>query len=75
MAPNPIDFDKVFTELTRLPDTGNIAVIIVVSCVFGLYVLLLLWTRKNDKLDLLKVNILFHFFAVLVSIYSIMFIL
>ena len=75
MAPNPIDFDKVFTELTRLPDTGNIAVIIAVSCVFGLYVLLLLWTRKNDKLDLLKVNILFLIVAVLVSIYSIIFIL
>ena len=56
MAPNPIDFDKVFTELTRLPDTGNIAVIIAISCVFGLYVLLLLWARKNDKLDRLKVS-------------------
>ena len=59
MAPNPIDFDKVFTELTLLPDTGNIAVIIAVSCVFGLYLLLLMWARKNDKLDLLKVSILF----------------
>ena len=56
MAPNPIDFDKVFTELTRLPDTGNIAVIIAISCVFGLYVLLLLWARKSDKLDRLKVS-------------------
>ena len=57
MAPNPIDFDKVFTEFHRLPDTGNVAVIIAVSCVFGLYLLLLLWARKVDKLDLLKVII------------------
>ena len=56
MAPNPIDFDQVFTELKRLSETGNVAVIIAVSCVFGLYLLLLLWARKVDKRDLLKVG-------------------
>ena len=61
MAPTPIDFDKVFTELVRLPDSGNLAVIIAVSCAFGLYLGILLWTRKNDKLDLVKVNIQFLF--------------
>lgn len=61
MAPNPIDFDKVFTELARVPDSGNVAVIIAVSCVFGIYLLLLLWARKADKLDLLKVSGLFFF--------------
>lgn len=61
MAPNPIDFDQVFTELTRLPETGNVAVIIAVSCVFGLYLLFLLWARKVDKLDLLKVSGFFYF--------------
>lgn len=61
MAPNPIDFDKVFTELTRLSDTGNVAVIIAVSCVFGLYLLLLIWALKVDKLDLLKVSGFFLF--------------
>ena len=57
VAPTPIDFDKVFAELVRLPDSGNLAVIIAVSCAFGLYLGMLLWTRKNDKLDLVKVNI------------------
>ena len=57
MAPNPIDFDKAFTELKRLPQTGNVAVIIAVSCVFGLYLLLLLWTRKADQRDALKVGV------------------
>lgn len=57
MAPNPIDFDKVFTEFDRLPETGNVAVIIAVSCVFGLYLLLLVWARKADMQDALKVGI------------------
>ena len=59
MAPNPIDFDKVFTEFDRLPDSGNVAVIIAVSCVFGLYLLLLVWARKADMQDALKVDIVF----------------
>ena len=59
MAPNPIDFDKVFTEFDRLPESGNVAVIIAVSCVFGLYLLLLVWARKADMQDALKVDIVF----------------
>ena len=56
MAPTPIDFDKVFTELTGVPDSGYIAVIIASSCVFGLYLVLLMWARKNDQRDLMKVR-------------------
>ncbi|XP_078344032.1 polycystin family receptor for egg jelly-like [Oculina patagonica] len=56
VAPNPIDFDKVFTEFPRLPETGNVAVIVAVSCVFGLYLLLLLWARKADMRDALKIG-------------------
>ena len=56
VAPNPIDFDLVFTEFTRLSETGNVAVIVAVSCVFGIYLLLLLLARKYDKLDHLKVS-------------------
>ena len=56
VAPTPIDFDKVFTELAGVPDSGYIAVMIAVSCVFGLYLLLLMWARKNDKRDLMKVR-------------------
>lgn len=55
MAPNPIDFDKVFIEFTRLPETGNVSVIIAVSCVFGLYLVLFIWARKTDQEDTLKV--------------------
>lgn len=56
VAPNPIEFDKVFNEFTRLSETGNVAVIVAVSFVFGLYLLLLLCARKYDKLDYLKVS-------------------
>ena len=55
VAPNPVDFDEVFTEFTRLHETGNVAVIIAVSCVFGLYLLLFVWARKADQKDALKV--------------------
>ena len=56
VAPNPIDFDKVFIELQHIPETGNVAVIITVSCVFGLYLMLILWVRKADQKDTLKVS-------------------
>ena len=57
MAPNTIDFDKVFIEFDRLPASGNLAVIVSVSCVFGLYLLLLVWARKADIQDAWKVYI------------------
>ena len=57
MAPSPIDFDNVFIEFDRLPETGNVAVTVAVSCVFGLYLLLLVWARKADVQDALKVDI------------------
>ena len=57
VAPNPIDFDKVFIELQRITETGNVTVIITVSCVFGLYLILILWVRKADQKDALKVSL------------------
>ena len=57
LAPNPIDFDKVIIKFDRLPDTANVTVITVVSCAFGLYMLLLVWARKADMQDALKVDI------------------
>ena len=57
VAPNLIDFDKVSIELQRIPETGNVAVTITVSCVFGLYLIFLLWVRKADKEDALKVGV------------------
>ena len=52
VAPNPIDFDKVFSA-----DVGkNPAVIIAISLLFGLYFILVLIARRFDKKDLEKVR-------------------
>ena len=56
MAPNPIDFDKVFAEFGRLGETGNFVVLSFVCIVFGLYVLGLVFARRADKKDGLKVG-------------------
>ena len=57
VAPNPIDFDKVFVEFNRLEDTGNVAVIVAVAVVFFIYFLVLVIARRADKRDPKKVGI------------------
>lgn len=54
MAANPIDFDKVWFEFGRLEKTGNF-VTAVVFCVYGLYFVGLILTRRADKKDQDKV--------------------
>ena len=52
MAPNPIDFDKVFSaDLSE-----NFVVLLVVCLIFGLYILLVVIARRFDKKDLEKVG-------------------
>ena len=50
-APNPIDFDKVFVEFTRLGETGNVAVLITICVVFLLYFVVIVFARRADKRD------------------------
>ncbi|KAL9954039.1 hypothetical protein ACROYT_G041527 [Oculina patagonica] len=50
-APNPIDFDKVFTEFTRLGESGNISVLVTIACAFLLYFVVLIFARRADKRD------------------------
>lgn len=54
-APNPIDFDKVFTEFTRLGESGNISVLVTIACCFLLYLAVLVFARRADKKDESKV--------------------
>ena len=58
VTPNSIDFAKVITEIQRIPEAGNVTVIIAVSCVFGLYLILMLWVRRADQKDSLKVSLI-----------------
>ena len=58
MAPNPIDFDKVWDEFRRLGQTGNYVVLATVCSMLGLYVVGLIFARRADKKDLSKVKFL-----------------
>ena len=53
--PNTLDFDVVFTELGRLDQTGNIAVLCAIIIVLLLYLLVVIFARKADKRDQVKV--------------------
>ena len=50
-APNPIDFDKVFTEFANLAESGNISVLVTIACAFLLYFVVLVFARRADKRD------------------------
>lgn len=50
-APNPIDFEKVFVEFTRLSETGNVAVLATIICVFVLYFVTIVFARRADNRD------------------------
>ncbi|XP_078351506.1 polycystin family receptor for egg jelly-like isoform X2 [Oculina patagonica] len=50
-APNPIDFDKVLVEFTRIDESGNISVLVTVVIAFLLYFIVLFFARRADKRD------------------------
>lgn len=56
VAPNPIDFDKVFAAFGNLAETGNFVVLSTVCVILGLYVIALVFARKEDKQDELRVS-------------------
>lgn len=62
MAPNPIDFDKVFAAFGNLAETGNFVVLSTVFVILGLYVLGLVLARREDKRDELRVSVLILYF-------------
>ena len=49
VAPNPIDFDKVFEGFKNLSD--NIAVLATIVTAFAIYILLAILLRRMDKRD------------------------
>ena len=55
VAPNPIDFDKVFAAFGNLGETGNFVVLSLICSIWGLYFILLILARRADKKDELKV--------------------
>ena len=59
--PNPIDFDKVFTEFSRLSESGNISVLVTIACVFLTYFIVLVFARRADRKDERNVSIILEY--------------
>ena len=57
-APNPINFDKVFVEFTRLSETGNVAILATIVCVFILFFVTIIFARRADNRDQNRVSAL-----------------
>ena len=56
VAPNPIDFDKVFAAFGNLAESGNFVVLAVCCSIWGLYLVMLVLARRQDKKDEFKVS-------------------
>ncbi|XP_001640553.3 uncharacterized protein LOC5520843 isoform X2 [Nematostella vectensis] len=54
IAPNPIDFDKVLMEFSRLGETGNVLVLVMVCVLWAVYLLGLMVARRADVNDISK---------------------
>ncbi len=62
VPPNTINFKTVFTKFKTLHE--NAVVFITVIVIFGLYILAVIWARRQDQNDLIKVNLfLFKFIS------------
>jgi hypothetical protein len=55
VAPNPIDYSKVFKAFKSLDESGNIGVLTTVCVLLLLFAIGLLVVRKYDKIDERKV--------------------
>jgi hypothetical protein len=56
VAPNPIDFDSVFSNFGSLAE--NVAVLALISTILGVYIIGVVWARRADKRDELLVGVL-----------------
>ncbi|XP_078349636.1 LOW QUALITY PROTEIN: polycystin-1-like protein 2 [Oculina patagonica] len=56
VAPNPIDMDTVFKELSRLDETGNFGVLLTIIFVFLLYFIAIVFAKRADRKDQAKLG-------------------
>lgn len=54
VAPNPIDFAKAFAGFSNLAE--NPVAFATVLSIFGVYLLLLFWARREDRKDIQRVS-------------------
>ncbi|XP_065682979.1 polycystin family receptor for egg jelly isoform X2 [Hydra vulgaris] len=55
VAPNPIDFSKVFSGFLNL--SNNPTAFSVVLSIFGIYLILLFWARREDRKDVERAGV------------------
>ncbi|XP_068717180.1 polycystin-1-like protein 2 [Montipora capricornis] len=60
VMPNKLDFDVVFTELTRIHETGNVAVLCTIIAALLVYFLVCIFARKADKKDCAQTGLPVH---------------
>jgi len=60
VKPNPIDFDKVFTEFKKLGQTGNVAVIVTIVAAFLSYFVVVIFARRADRDDAARTVGIWH---------------
>lgn len=56
MAPNPLDFSKVFTGFKEAFQTGNVVVLFTILTLLVVYALLAVWAWRRDRLDYMQVG-------------------
>jgi len=57
VAPNPIDFDQVWLAMKNIGQTKNFVVLSTLCTIFAIYLIAVVFARKEDKNDELKVAI------------------
>ena len=68
--PNKLDFDVVFTKLTRIHETGNVAVLCTIIAALLVYFLVCIFARKADKKDRAQVRISLALFRIVRSVFT-----
>lgn len=63
VAPNPIDFDKVWDAFSNLLESKNFVVIGTVCAMLGLYAITVVFARRADRSDSQKVSFQFKITA------------
>ena len=56
MAPNKIDFKVAFNKFADIGETKNFLVLTTVCSILALYLVGLVFTRRSDKKDKIKVS-------------------
>ena len=56
VAPNPLDFSKVFAGFKEAFQTGNVVVLFTILTLLVVYALLAVWAWRRDRLDYMQVG-------------------